>query len=113
MRIAANMDDCGTSFPSRQLDGSHRGLSVYRQGRRADHSEVEMKILTAAAVALLLAGCASAPRPQAMVVPSYTKSAKAVQPAAQVIPPAPDRPATFKERFQSFRKKHPITWTHH
>ena len=62
-----------------------------------------MKKLAALAVVLTMAGCASAPRPQVHLVPTH----HAVKPPPTVQPTAPAKPATFKERFQTFSKKHP------
>jgi hypothetical protein len=69
-----------------------------------------MRTLFALTAILLLAGCASAPRPQLMVAPHHAPIVKAA-PAPAVA--APDRPATtFRERYITFKKKHPIKWTH-
>lgn len=54
-----------------------------------------MKILAAAAVALLLAGCASTPKPE--VKRSYTKPAKIVQPT-----PAEQPVQQIKKRWRYF-----------
>jgi hypothetical protein len=67
-----------------------------------------MNKLIAAAIALLLAGCANVPRPQMYVVPQKVHKA-AIAPAPVVA--APDKPATFKERFRETFKKHQ-KWFH-
>lgn len=57
--------------------------------------------------AVLLSGCATAPRPQMMVIPHKTPVIKA---APVVI--APTAPATFKQRWYTRFRKHPIKWLH-
>ena len=73
-----------------------------------------MKKIAAAAVALLLAGCASipqprmsAPRPQMTVVPHKAPVVKAA-PAPSVAAPAAK--PTFSERFKKFRGR--LKWVH-
>jgi len=56
-----------------------------------------------ASLLMLLAGCASAPRPQMMVMPQKAPIVKAA--------PAVTAPPTFKERFKKFTGR--LRWTHH
>jgi hypothetical protein len=59
---------------------------------------------------ILLAGCASAPRPQLMVAPHHAPIVKAAPAPAVAAAVAPAKP-TFKERFRKFTGR--LKWVHH
>ena len=80
-----------------------------------------MKKLSALLVTLSLAGCATMQAPDLAakpvpvlhkVHPHVVKKAPppVVVPAA---PPAPPAAPTFKDRWQTFKHKHPLKWFHH
>ena len=78
-----------------------------------------MKKLTILLVTVSLAGCATMQAPDLAAKPVPQKvhphhvKPIAKAPVAPPAPPAPPAAPTFKDRWQTFKHKHPLKWFHH